>query len=331
MITRSVTACCGFVLLSILLLLAACKGQLSDQAAQPAPSAAPASAKPPGVAARYGTSDITDAQVDAAYEIMLLDRPEGRTSNPVEIAARKRALAEGLAIEAALYDRAKQAGTMPTEEEVAAAVKQSRERFPSEADFQAYIDAHKQTVEEFAEIIRRNLAIEKLIDRDVLQKYPVADQELAAFYEKNREQFAVAERWHVGEVFVGSDGDDKKALERIKAAQARLVAGDKFEKVVAEFSSAPSRQRAGDIGFLRRGARSFLGDEQIFALQAGQWTPPIKYPNGYRIFKCIDRLPPEESTLDDPTIRRACLTQIRKDKVDEYILSVRLETKIQVY
>ncbi|MEW6365414.1 MAG: peptidyl-prolyl cis-trans isomerase [Acidobacteriota bacterium] len=321
--------CCGSVLLSLLLLFAACKGQQSEQ---PAPSpAGPNPARPPGVAARYGSSDITDAQVDAAYEIMLLDRPEGRTSNPAEIASRRRALAEGLAIEAALYERARQAGTMPTEEEVSAAEKQSRQQFPSEAEFQAYIDAHKQTPEEFTEVIRRNLAIEKLIDRDVLLKYPVSDQEVAAFYEKNRALFAVPERWHVAEVFVASDGDEKKALERIKSAQARLAAGDAFGKVVAEFSMAPSRERAGDIGFIRRGGRSFLGDEQIFALQAGQWTPPIKYPNGYRIFKCINRLPPEQTTLDDPAVRRTCLTQIRKDKIDEYVLSVRLEAKIQVF
>lgn len=294
-------------------------------------SATSARIKPPGIAARVGNADITDAQVEEAYQRWLAERHAPPPDDPGQIASVKRSLAEGLAIEEALFRKAKALSLLPTPAELRVEVSKGRAQFASPEELDGYMASRKLTAADFEETIRRNMAIEKLFQHEVLSKHQPSDDETRAFYVKHMSEFYEDEAWRIAEIFVPFDGHQEEARKRIEEAQARIQRGEDFARVAAEMSSGPTKDRGGERGYLRRGGRLFLGDEQIFALQTGGSTPPIKSPNGYRIFKCLERRTPKQLTLDDSGVRKDCEEQLGQSRIDEYIRAVKVDANLRVY
>jgi len=290
----------------------------------------PARSKPPGVAAQAGGLDITDAQVDEGFARLLIERPELRAASPAEVAVTRRSIAEGLAIETALLAKAATLGIAPTGEEVEGAVAQARAVFGSETAYRAYLDLRKLTDADFADTVRRNLAIDRLFEKEVIEKNPPTEVETEDFYARNKDAFLQRERWRLSEVFVPFGGDEAKALAQITAARLRIDKGEAFEEVAREISSAPSAAQGGDVGYLQRG-QVYPGSDLVEALKPGQTTPPIKTPEGFRMYRCVEQVPAKQRTLDDPDVLRECRKQLRVAEIQQYISAVKAEAKVEVF
>ncbi|MBI2840807.1 MAG: peptidyl-prolyl cis-trans isomerase [Acidobacteria bacterium] len=318
------------ILPAVILLLvgAACR---NEQPSEGPGEVARGPAKPAGIAARLEGTEITDAQVDVAYQRLMAERNTASPADAAQVASDRRSLAEGLAIEAALYAKAQKLATLPAQAEIDAQVSKVRASFPSSEDFMNYLAKRNMSEVEFADSITRNLAVEKLIQQEVHAKQPPSEQEIQQFFEKNKAGFYRQDTWRVSEIVIPIAGGEEATLAQVRKLQDRIEDGEDFGKLAGAISTGASKTRGGDKGYLRRGGPQFLGDEQIFALQAGQCTPPIKYQDGYRIFKCTERLEPKQLGLDDPKVREECIKQIGQSRVNDYILSVKLEAKVQVF
>ncbi|HNR37171.1 MAG TPA: SurA N-terminal domain-containing protein, partial [Candidatus Hydrogenedentes bacterium] len=98
-----------------------------------------------------------------------------------------------------------------------------------------------KTREESRAELRRSLLVRKMRDRIIAEKkITVSDADVAAFYEKNKEEFKQPERLHVEQIFVAArkgprDPDDPKkkeqARQKIEQALKRVQAGESFAAV----------------------------------------------------------------------------------------------------
>lgn len=153
---------------------------------------------------------------------------------------------------------------------------------------------------------------------------PVTEEEVKAFYEKNKTDFQQAKLQIILVNYSATpakEGEKKKLSEaeaeaRAKDVVAKLRAGLDFKKAVAEFSDdAASKAKDGDFGTIRKGDQ--IPDDLksvIFALKAGEVSNPVKQPNGFYVFRVSEYIsqPFEE-------LKATLMSQVKDQKFQEWL------------
>lgn len=117
------------------------------------------------------------------------------------------------------------------------------------------------------------------------------DQEVKAFYEKNRERFVTPETIHLHHILVKTDKEAKDAL-------AKLKKGEKFPDLAQKVSICPSKSKGGDLEWLPRGSLLKEIEDVAFAMEKGQITGPVNTKFGFHVLYLEDKKPGQESSLD---------------------------------
>jgi peptidyl-prolyl cis-trans isomerase C len=133
---------------------------------------------------------------------------------------------------------------------------------------------------------------------DYRNKITVKDADITGFYEKNKDNYTQAKLQVILVGYADSPAKpgekpkltEEEALKKSEGLVKQLRAGADFKKLVAEASDdAASKAKGGDFGTIRRSDQ--IPDElkkAIFALKAGEYSDPVKQPNGFYIFKVAE-------------------------------------------
>ena len=135
----------------------------------------------------------------------------------------------------------------------------------TEDQFQKELASRNLTPADMRESLRRDMLASKVMEREVIAKITVTDDDIKAFYEANRASFNRAEdAYHIAQITVtpvranqqinrsGNDaGTAQEAQAKAQMLMERLKAGAPFGELAADFSEDPdSAQRGGDLGFV---------------------------------------------------------------------------------
>lgn len=220
---------------------------------------APAS---PDVWAVVNGKELRRDHVERLYRTML--SPDAGIPTDEEALGAKLSILEDLINDELLLARAPGLQVAPTEDEVTAAVAEQRGQL-AEADFAKQLADRRISPEEFRAEVRREMTVRKVVEKEVNDKVTVSDEEVTAFYEKNRAQFNVTERqYHLAQIVVNAlpnpqvanrRNDDAatadQAQRKVTMLTERLRTGDSFADLAADFSEDPqSAAQGGDIGFV---------------------------------------------------------------------------------
>jgi peptidyl-prolyl cis-trans isomerase SurA len=278
--------------LGISLILSACKDRPQSRATAE------------DVAARVNGVEITLSDVDRLVEQQLRTAAQQGQAppTPAELAAARLQVLEGLITQEALYQKAERLGLLPTEEEIIQGIQQfKRERGLSEEGFHRTLRELGQTEEQFRREIRRQLAIRKLLDREVTPRITVTDREIEDFYKANKAQFVerrgfvlarilvTPERDNVPDDAVGADAAERK----IREIYDQLRRGADFATVAARRSEDPlTAARGGNWGFFPETAEQFPETvrARLLTMRDGDITEPIRIGNTWLILKLVRRI-----------------------------------------
>lgn len=173
------------------------------------------------------------------------------------------------------------------------------------------------------EFMRLQTLAQALVE-DYRAKLPVTDPELMAFYEKSKDSYTQAK---LQVILVNYALGETKAPEKKKLTEAeaetkakdivkQLKAGADFKKLVAESSDdVASKAKGGDFGTIRRGDQ--IPEElkmAIFALKQGEFSEPVKQPNGFYIFKLV-----EFTAQPFEEVKSALSSQVKDQKFQEWL------------
>jgi peptidyl-prolyl cis-trans isomerase C len=137
------------------------------------------------------------------------------------------------------------------------------------------------------DVIRR-LAIDA-----VMKDVKVAPEEAAEYYEKNKDRFAVPETVRASHILV--DGEEEMAK-----VKADLGAGMSFEDAAKKYSTCPSKEQGGDLGFFSKAEMVKEFAEAAFAMKVGDVTAePVKTEYGLHLIKLTDRKEASVKPLDE--------------------------------
>mgnify|MGYP000928401754 CR=1 FL=1 len=119
--------------------------------------------------------------------------------------------------------------------------------------------------------------------RETLKAASVSEEEAAAYYEENKEQYKKGETVRAKHILTETE---EKCAEILAAIEKNEKS---FEDAAKEFSTCPSGAKGGDLGAFGRGQMVKEFDEAVFTAEVGKIIGPVKTDFGYHLI-CVDEL-----------------------------------------
>ena len=85
----------------------------------------------------------------------------------------------------------------------------------------------------------------------------------------------------------------KRVKNKAEEILSELKAGKDFAKLAKEFSSDPSREKGGDMGFIHKGRLEPYVEDIAYSLKVGEISDVLQTIYGYHIIKLEERKPPQ--------------------------------------
>src|SRR5256886_2097548 len=140
------------------------------------------------------------SEVDKYYRTRV--NPEGQEPSQEEALSLKLNVLDELIYNEILLERAKKLGLEASDGEVEDKFTERKSPY-TEDEFQRQLREQGITVDDWKQDMRRQLSIQKLLNREVVAKISITDQEVADFYNANKAQFNFAEpTYHLAQIVV---------------------------------------------------------------------------------------------------------------------------------
>ncbi len=267
-----------------------------------------------------------------------------------------RTLIDGEIIE----QRAAKMNLTATNEEVDAKLTEMKSRY-TEEQFNEVLKESGRSLEEVRRDLRRQITLDKLLNKEINSKINVTDSEVNAFFNAHKADFNLIEdKIHLAQIVVTSQPaqptgspnlqgskatTDADARKKIATLKAQLDSGADFAAVAANYSEDPqTAPNGGDMGFVA--ASQLRGDPPIYdavmKLKAGENTPilPIvppgaKQPIGYSIIRLIAKEAAGQRDLNNPAVQQNIRDQLRNTREQllkgAYLEILRDQSKVENY
>ncbi|MFA5060255.1 MAG: peptidyl-prolyl cis-trans isomerase [Candidatus Omnitrophota bacterium] len=198
-----------------------------------------------------------------------------------------------------------------------------KRRYASPHDFEQDLLAAGLTISDLKKKILDQLKSKYIVEMEVKAKVFVNPQEVTDYYQKNPQNFLWPEQAKVQSIFIPYENDKKLANQKAKEALHRLKKGEDFIVLEKEYSKLPS------IGMVLKGQLLPALEDAIFSLNANELSPAIEVENGIYIFKLIEKIPPQQASLEDA--KNSIRNQLFQEKFQERLRRWLDELKKKAY
>jgi peptidyl-prolyl cis-trans isomerase C len=296
----------------------------------PAPTSVAAEKKlPEGALAIVNGVTIPLSELDNAIDqVRQQAQLKGERLDQARMPEIKRMLTDRLIQQELLYQESRRQGIVVETASIEEQIGKMRDRFSSDAEFKQALVKIDTTLPELRVQVERRLAVQGLLDREILKKVQITAEESKAFYDNNPNYFKEPDQVRARHILIKVDpeadeADLKKARQKIEAIEARLQAGEDFAKLARELSEGPSATKGGDLGFFDRRQMVKPFADAAFALKPGEISGVVQTRFGYHLITVEERKP--ESKIPYAEVKDR-LEQSLKQQKAEKMLNTYLET-----
>jgi peptidyl-prolyl cis-trans isomerase SurA len=287
----------------------------------------------PDVWAMVNGQEIKREDVDKYYRTRV--NPEGQEPSQEEALSLKLNVLDELISNEIMLERAKKLNLEASDGEVEDKFTELKSPY-TEDEFQRQLKDRGVTVDDLKKDLRRQLSIQKLLNREVVAKISITDQDVTDAYNANKAQFNVAEpRYRISEIVVtprkeqqirnlkNDDATNEVEAERkVKMLEDKLSSGADFAQLAMDYSEdMNSSAMGGDLGYVPESALNQSDPvlkRVVLGMKAGQVSPPlpIQSKDGPRIviLKLISRESPGQRNISDPQVQQTIRDGLRNHK-----------------
>lgn len=291
----------------------------------------------PDVLAKVNGRSISRAEVTKYYEnqanqATAQQKPTAEQADSLRLNILKQLIDQEI-----MMQRAEKMGLLATDDEVERKLNELKAPYTQE-QFDAKLKDSHMTVDDLKRDLRRNLTIEKVLNKEITSKINVTDQEITAFYNANKAQFNLIEpRYHLAQIVVSSQPaqqvsnrqndkaqNENDARKKIQMIENRLISGDDFGQLAMNYSEQPDTAgNGGDMGMILES--QLRTNPEIYSavskLKPGETSPSLpmvdpasKRVLGYSIIRLISKEPAGQRELNDPRVQQFIREQLRDSR-----------------
>jgi parvulin-like peptidyl-prolyl isomerase len=141
--------------------------------------------------------------------------------------------------------------------------------------------------------LERTMLVQRVQQTEIMQKLQVTDTELKAYYETHRNEFVTTPQITLREITINvpvtaqgvNVAQDDAAKAKAEEVRAKIIAGEPFPRLAADYSDSGSKANGGLVGPLSRGDLSEELQKAIAGMKTGDVTPVLRTARGYQIIK----------------------------------------------
>jgi foldase protein PrsA len=200
---------------------------------------------------------------------------------------------------------------------------QKKQAFPNDKQYQQFLASSGMTEDDILFRVKLDQLQQKLTQKVTEDAKKVSDEDISAYYEKNKKRFAQPERRDLRVVLT-------KTEAKANQAKQALESGQPFKKVVKQYSiDEASKSQAGLLPAVTQGQQEKAFDTAIFDAKKGSLEGPVKTQFGWYVFKVEKVTKASQQTLEQSkeTIKNLLRSQRQQKALDEFIKSFREDYK----
>jgi len=193
-----------------------------------------------------------------------------------------------------------------------------KEKFSAKPEFQSKL-----------KLYRTELLNQEYIAAKIEPSVTVKDEEVEAIL-KDNPNLIPSETVTLKEILVPTEKEAEEIYQELKK-------GADFSKLIADKSVAASKTRGGVLGTFSRGQLSQPLDSVIFSLKEGEFSKPVKTPEGYQIVQVTGKreIAPDKLKILQEKLREK-IVELTKNKkrealVDQKVEELKKKIKVETY
>ena len=237
-----------------------------------------------------------------------------------------------------LFQESQNNGIKVEKEAIDSQIKSLKQKLSNDTEFEKLLSELKLSEQALKLQIKKRIAIQELIETQIVQKIKIPDEKSKVFYDTNPDLFKQPEQIKASHILikVEPNADETKKFEakqKIKTIQLKLNKGEDFAALAKEFSEGPSKNNGGDLGYFQRGQMVKPFEDAAFALKTEEVSDIVETQFGYHIIKVVDKKP--EKTIPYEDVKNDLAQHLKQEKtkqeVNEYIQKLSEKSKIEKF
>ena len=141
--------------------------------------------------------------------------------------------------------------------------------------------------------LERTMMVQQVQQTEIMQKLQVTDTELKTYYEAHKDEFGTVPQITLREITINvpvtaqgiNVAQDDAAKAKAEEVRAKIIAGEPFARLAADYSDSGSKANGGLVGPLAKSDLSEDLQKAIAGLKTGGVTPVLRTARGYQIIK----------------------------------------------
>jgi peptidyl-prolyl cis-trans isomerase C len=238
-----------------------------------------------------------------------------------------------------LYQSVEKKGLAPTPEEIDVEIEAQRGRFGGEEQLGRALEAQGLTLEDLRVELRKEIGIQKLIEREMIPAISVTPEEKRKFYDENPAQMQRPEQFRVSHILIGVAEDaapeaKEEAKRKAGALRSLLDAGQDFGELARKNSDDPgSKESGGELPWMSLGQTVPPFEQAAVALSPGELSGVVETQFGFHIIKLHEKRSAGAMTYEevegriDDFLKRKSLQQ----RLESEIQTLRSQAKVEVF
>jgi peptidyl-prolyl cis-trans isomerase SurA len=240
-------------------------------------------------------SDLEQRQISALRQKNPNLRPESDAALQQALADVTPEVIVAAVDELLMVQRGKELGYTMSTERFNSIVENIKKENKIETDeqLQSALKSENMTMADLRRQLERTMLVQQVQQTEVMQKLQVTDTELKAYYEAHKDEFNAVPSITLREITINVSAtaqginvaQDDAAKAKAEEVRTKILAGEPFAKLAADYSDSGSKANGGLVGPLQKSDLSEDLQKEIAGLKTGGVTPVLRTSRGYQIIK----------------------------------------------
>jgi peptidyl-prolyl cis-trans isomerase SurA len=240
-----------------------------------------------------------------------------------------------------LMQRGRELGYKLSDEQFTSVVEQIRKenKLETEEEFQAALKQEGMSMADLRRSLERQMIISRVQGQEVMGKVGISEEEARVYHSEHVNEFTTPGSLTLREIFLAVPAEaqgvnvaaDEEVREKVEALRARVLAGEAFEQVAAEESTAPSRANGGLIGPLNEGELNPALQQLLSTMAPGDVSEVLRTAAGYQVLKLESRTEPQVLSAEQARdqIAERLFDKKRRQELRRYLGRLRAQAIIE--